>query len=129
MMIRCPNCNRQHPRSVVTCDCGFDLQAYAEKLDAAQKERATESRPYNILPTFLTILRVLGVLSMLGGLIYAVALFLHEDPAWTIFVAFFGGILAGVPYLAISEALTILLHMSEKQDHLMLLLDRVEKKA
>jgi hypothetical protein len=127
-MIRCPNCNRSQPDSVVTCDCGFDLQTYAKKLETAQKERVVVTRPYQRMPVFLLVLRVMGVLSMLGGLLYAISLIAQEQSGWMVTASFFGGILAGVPYFALSEALTILLHMSEKQDRLMLALDRIEKK-
>jgi hypothetical protein len=128
-MIRCPNCNREHLRSVLTCDCGFDLQTYAEKLEVAQKQHSVATRPYTVLPILLIVLRVMGVLSVLGGSIYALLLYAKEEPAWMIVMALFGGVLAGVPYFALSEALTILLQMSEKQDKLMLVLERVEKKG
>ncbi len=128
-MIRCPNCNREQPNSVITCDCGFNLQAYAEKLEVTQKQQKVVNHPYQVLPVFLVILRILGILSVVGGAVYAFYLFSQEESAWMSIAAFLGGILAGAPYLALSEALTILLQMSEKQDKLILALEKVEKKG
>ncbi|MFT3893385.1 MAG: hypothetical protein QM730_17290 [Anaerolineales bacterium] len=126
-MIRCPNCNRSQPESVITCDCGFDLQTYTKKIEIAQKERAVVVRPYQWLPILLFVLRVMGVLSMVGGVFYAFSLISQERSGWMVVAAFFGGILAGIPYFALSEALTILLQMSEKQDKLMIAVNRIEK--
>ena len=128
-MIRCPNCNREHPVSVITCDCGFNLQTYDEKLKAEQQMHDSVTRPYQVLPVLLVVLRLIGILSILGGLIYAFSLYTQEESAWLIAVAIFSGILAGIPYFALSEALTILLHMSEKQDKVILTLEKIEKKG
>jgi hypothetical protein len=128
-MIRCPNCNRLQPEAVITCDCGFDLQTYTQKLETAHKEHAIVNRPYQWLPILLLILRVTGVLSMLGGVIYAFSLLSQDQSVWMVAAVIFGGILASVPYFALAEALTILLHMSERQDKLILALERMEKKG
>jgi hypothetical protein len=128
-MVRCPDCNRNQSNSVLTCDCGFDLQAYRIKLDTEQKIQNVAERPYVILPILLTVLRGIGVLSMLGGLIYAFSLyFVQEESGWLAIGAFLIGILASVPYFAISEALTILLHTSEKQDRIMFAIERFEER-
>lgn len=128
-MIRCPNCNREQPDSVFTCDCGFNLQVYAEKREAERRKHNTVTRPYQVLPILLLVLRLIGILSMLGGLIYGFSLYAQEESAWLMAGAFLGGILAGLPYFALSEALIILLHMSEKQDKMILALEKIEEKG
>lgn len=127
-MIRCPNCNREQPLSVVTCDCGFDLQTYGEKIKAEQQIKDTATRPYQMLPILLIALKLIGALSILGGFIYAFSLFTQDESTWWIAAAFFGGILAAVPYFASSEALTILLDVSKKQDEIKSVLERLESK-
>jgi len=126
-MIRCPNCNLEHEESVVTCDCGFNLQAYVEKRKAEQQSYEAVARPNQLLPTLLVLLQLVGVISILAGLMYAFALYMQEVSAWLVFAAFLGGILGSISYFALSEALTILLRMSEKQDKMMGALMRIEK--
>lgn len=118
-MIRCPNCNREHPNSVVTCDCGFDLQTYTQQLQVKQKEREAVSRPFQMLPILLIALRVIGVLAIVSGAVYAVMAYSKEESIWSSLGIVIVGIFACIPYFALSEALTILLQMSEKQGEIL----------
>lgn len=125
-MIRCPNCGRTHPRDVVTCDCGFELQPYIEKQEASQKIKENKAFPYQALPVLLVGLRAIGVLMLVSGAIYAFSLYKDGEPFLWVITSIFGGLLAGVPYFVLSEASTILLHMSEKQDKMMQKIEDLE---
>jgi hypothetical protein len=129
-MIRCPNCNREQPFSVLTCDCGFDLHTHAQKLQGEQQMRDAAVRPYRFLPTLLIILQVLGVLSLVGGLMYALSLLVQGDATWlTIGLGFLSGILAAIPYFALSMLLTLQLDMNKRQEQIMSTLERIEKRT
>ena len=120
-MITCPNCGLKHEASVLTCDCGFNLQTYAE-----QRAHAARSR-FQLLPNLVFLLQLIGVFSILAGFIYAFALYSQEVSAWLVIAAFIGGILGSIPYFALSEVLSMLENVSEKQDKLMNTLSRMEK--
>lgn len=121
-MIQCPNCNLSHPEGVVICDCGYNLEAYAKQ----HKAQRQASQPYQFLSYLIIILQGGGVLSILAGLVYAMMLSGREVSFMLIVAAFLGGILGSLPYFAFSEALTVLLSMSEKQDKIIRTLDRIE---
>jgi hypothetical protein len=126
-MIQCPNCNLSHPEGVVMCDCGYNLEAYAKKHKAQLHSSA--SHPYQFISYLSIILQGIGVLSILAGLVYSVILSVREVSLLLIIAAFVGGILGSIPYFAFSEALTVLLSVSEKQDKIMRTLDRIETEA
>jgi hypothetical protein len=128
-MIRCPNCNLSHPEGVLRCDCGYNLETYAEKHKAQLQVRSSASQPYQFISYLIIALQGGGVLSILAGLIYAVTLSGRESSFLLIFAAFLGGILGGITYFAFSEALTVLLSISNKQDKIMRTLDRIETEA
>lgn len=127
-MIRCPNCNREQPYSVITCDCGFNLESYAKKLQAEQRVRDAAERPYQFLPTLPIILHLLGLLSVIAGLVYTISLIVEGDATWLrIGLALFGGILAGIPYFTLSTMLTLQLDMNQRQEQIRSILQRIEK--
>ena len=128
-MIRCPNCNLSHPEGVVMCDCGYNLAVYAEKHKAQLKVRGSDSQSYQFIAYLTIILQGAGVLSILAGLVYAMILSGRDVSLLLIIAAFLGGILGSIPYFAFSEALRVLLSISEKQDKLMRTLNRMETEA
>jgi hypothetical protein len=91
--------------------------------------RSSASQPSQFIPYLIIILQGGGVLSILAGLVYAVILSGREVSFLLIIAAFLGGILGSIPYFALSEALTVLSSMSEKQDKIMRTLDRIETEA
>lgn len=126
-MIRCPQCNRKQPFSVLTCDCGCDLQSYRQQL--AERERVSShiQRPYQTLPLLQGGLRLLAGFSLLSGLVGAIALYVQEFPIWLAFSAFLGGAALTIPYLAGAESIQILLDVSERQQEIQQRLDRLEQ--
>lgn len=118
-MIQCPNCNLSHPEGVVICDCGYNLETYAKK-HKAQRHSS------DFLPYLIIALQGGGILSILGGLMYAVTLSGRDSSFWLIVAVFLGGVLGGISYFALSTALTVLSSMSKKQDKIIRMLDRIE---
>jgi hypothetical protein len=121
-MIQCPNCNLSHPEGVVICDCGYNLEAYAKKYKAQRQSS-------DFLPYLIIALQGGGILSILGGLMYAVTLSGREASFLLIVAAFLGGILGSISYFAFSAALTVLSSISKKQDKIIRTLDRIETEA
>jgi hypothetical protein len=128
-MIQCPNCNLSHPEGVVRCDCGYNLEGYAEKHKAQRQSRSSDSQAYQFLSYLIIALQGGGILSILAGLIYAVTLSGREAPFLLIVAAFLGGILGSITYFAFSAALTVLSSISKKQDKIIRTLDRIETEA
>ncbi len=126
-MIRCPQCNRKQPHSVLTCDCGYDLQTYRQQLAERERVSSHVQRPYQVLPLFEGGLRLLAGLSLLSGLVGAIALYVQEFSIWLVFSAFLGGVALAIPYLAGAESIQLLLDVSERQHEIQQRLDRLEQ--
>ncbi len=126
-MIRCPKCNREQSYSVVTCDCGVDLKPSPLQVNEQERLRETSSKPYNLTSILRVVLRLIGFLSIVGGVIYSVFLFVQGNSAWSIFVTFIGGFVMSIPYFSAGKAITILINMSSRQDKLISILERIER--
>jgi len=126
-MIRCPQCNRKQPLSVLTCDCGYDLQTYRQQLAERERVSSHVQRPYQVLPLLQSGLRLLAGLSLLSGLVGAIALYVQEFSIWLVFSAFLGGVALTIPYLAGAESIQLLLDVSERQHEIQQRLDRLEQ--
>ena len=79
------------------------------------------------MPILRLALRLIGFLSILGGMIYAVLLFLQENPAGSVFAAFLGGFVMSIPYFSAGKAITTLINMSDRQDKLRSMLEKIER--
>lgn len=126
-MICCPKCSRRHPDSVITCDCGYDLQTHRQQLKVEERSYQRVARPFQWLPVLQVLLRVTGVLCLMGGGIGAIALWSAEASVWQIVLSLLAGGLVAVPYFAAAETMTILLTMSAQQPNLQQVLRRIER--
>ena len=79
------------------------------------------------MPILRLALRLIGFLSILGGMIYAVLLFLQANSAGSVFAAFLGGFVMSIPYFSAGKAITTLINMSDRQDKLRSMLEKIER--
>lgn len=126
-MIRCPQCGRRHPDSVITCDCGYDLQTHRRQLKIEERSYHSVARPYQWLPILQALLRVMGVLCLIGGGIGALAVWSDEASVWQVLLTLLAGGLIAVPYFAAAETIAILLAVSAQQPDLQQALRRIER--
>ena len=126
-MLRCPQCGRRHPESVITCDCGYDLQTHRRQLKLEERSYHSVARPYQWLPILQVLLYVTGVLCLIGGGIGAMALWSDEASFWQVLLTLLAGGLVAVPYFAAAETISVLLAVSDQQPDLQQTLRRIER--
>ncbi|HSD84164.1 MAG TPA: hypothetical protein VLG46_09910 [Anaerolineae bacterium] len=126
-MIRCPQCGRRHPDTVITCDCGYDLQAHRQQLKIEKQSYQMVAHPFQWLPILQVLLQVMGVLCLIGGGIGAIALWSDEASFWQVILTLLAGGLIAVPYFASAEAINVLLSLSAQQPDLQRALRRIER--
>jgi hypothetical protein len=126
-MIHCPRCGRTHPDSVITCDCGYDLQAYQLQHHRDARTYQLMSQPYRWLPAFQVLLRVMGVLCVIGGAVGVIVQVADRAAVWPIALTLVAAVIVAVPYFAAAEAIAVLLNLSEQQPDFQQTLRRIEQ--
>ena len=126
-MLRCPQCGRSHPDSVITCDCGYDLQTHRRQLKVEERSYRVVNRPYQWLPILQVLLYVIGALCLIGGGIGALALWSDGASFGQVILSLLAGGLVAVPYFAAAETISVLLSVSEQQPALQQALRRIER--
>jgi hypothetical protein len=126
-MIRCPKCGRRQPASVISCDCGYDLQPYRRQLQTAALAYHAAARPYRWLPIFQILLRLMGAVCLAGGAVGAILLLADKVDFWQVVLALVAASIIAVPYFASAEVITVLLTVSAQQPNLQQLLQRIEQ--
>jgi len=126
MTIRCPQCGLEHADTVVSCDCGYDLENYQRLRRESDQARGAASRPCRFLPMLRILLRLLAGICLVGGVIAAGWLFLDESVGAAL-GALAATVLVVIPYLAAAEAITLLLGVAVQQEDILEALGRVEK--
>lgn len=126
-MIRCPQCGRSHPDTVITCDCGYDLQTHRRQLKVEERSYRMAERPRQWLPALQVLLQVMGVLCLISGGIGALALWADEASVWQVLLILLAGGFVAVPYFAAAGTIAVLLTVSAQQPDLQQALRRIER--
>ncbi len=126
-MIHCPQCGRSHPDTVITCDCGYDLQAYQLRQRHAARAYHGVSRPFRWLPVFQVLLSTLGTVCLIGGVVGALIQIADQAAVWPIVLTLAAALIVAVPYFAAAEAIAVLLKLSDQQPNLQQTLRRIEQ--